>query len=195
MGRIARAIRNSLPGRQPPTPEGLRTQLAAQAVNAADVINVSLQRRLLGEVSARHVVVDRPEGVSTEGGKKARQAIKLVEVDGGGTAVMCGWMDVGRKQAELRSYHTIDEHHRRRFAEPLDFTAQAYQDLMREVAKLLRSLSFSVEYQGYEDRDRASLRQRPGGPRRFPLWAGALIGVLAGVLLAVAAGVAAALLH
>lgn len=191
------AVRNSIPAMRKAAPdaEGLRTQLAAAAVNAADVVNVSLQNRSIGNVYPRRLQVQLPEGVSTEGGKKARQSINLVAISGDQDALMCGWMDVSKKKAELRNFPTLAHQHEQRFGEPLDLSAADYEAVMQEVARLLRTLSFQVQFQGYEAvGGQVHLRRKEAKKRTLPVWAGALIGIAAGGVLAVGLGVAAALL-
>lgn len=125
---------------------GHRTVLAQQAMDASDVIHMTFSKRVVGTDPPRKLLVQVPDGPSTDGGKKARQSITLAPEDGTGASVMCGWLDVGRHQAELRSFETVAEQFESRFGHAFDVTIQEYRDLMQELERTLRNLQVQTTF-------------------------------------------------
>lgn len=96
------------PGAVPFAKRGaIYTMTAREGVSAAELVNAAFLRRTLGSVTPRRLEVAAPDGPSTAGGKRARQTIRLVPVQGEGAPLMCGYIDAAKKRVELRGYATL----------------------------------------------------------------------------------------
>lgn len=128
------------------------TQMAHQAVNAAELLNVGLHKKTVGKKDPRHIEVSEPSGPSTGGGKRARQSITLVPISGEGGVIMCGWLDVAQKAADLRPYDEIAEQFKARFGMKFDVTADEYRILMLDLEAMLQQLGFQmVQFEDEEE--------------------------------------------
>src|SRR5687768_14401573 len=93
-----------------------RTMHADQAVHLADLVSLKFSSIRYGTTSKRVLKVMEPDGPSTDGGRKARQSIVLAPEEGDekGT-IVCGWLDVFRRVAELKSYPVVSQTHQERY--------------------------------------------------------------------------------
>ncbi len=110
-----------------------------------DVVNRSLADKIVGVDPRKHLQVRDLDVPSTDGGKRARQSIVLVPVDGttDGTA-MCGWVDTARREAELRPYEVVSAQHLERYRRPFDVTVADYDAVTAELRELLALDSIEV---------------------------------------------------
>lgn len=139
-----------------PTPLGnqIYTRMARQGVNAAEVVNAAMQKRLLGATTPRRIEVIAPNGPSTSGGKKARQSITLTPAEGSKASVVIGFLDVAAKSFELRAYQVIAQQYRQRFGHAFDGTPEEYAGVARELTKVLEKLGFKpADPNGERDED------------------------------------------
>ena len=128
------------------------TQKAHQAGNAAELLNMGLHKKTVGKKDPRHIEVSEPSGPSTGGGKRARQSITLVPISGEGGVIMCGWLDVAQKAADLRPYDEIAEQFKARFGMKFDVTADEYRILMLDLEAMLQQLGFQmVQFEDEEE--------------------------------------------
>jgi hypothetical protein len=118
------------------------TVMAQQGVDAAQVVNTAMQKRLVGKLAPRRVEVIAPHGPSTSGGKKARQSITLVPAAGGGAAIVFGFLDVAAKSFEVRSHAQVSQQFKARFGEPFEATPEEYAALVKDMGKILGTLGF-----------------------------------------------------
>lgn len=124
-------------------PKVKRTMMAQQALEVSDLLNMRFAGMLVGQEPKKRLQVNAPDGPSTDGGKRARQSITVQQPDGG-NALMCGWLDVAQKKAELRTYRVIAEHSEQRYHRPFDVTQGEYDNLMREAQSLLKLQGYEV---------------------------------------------------
>jgi hypothetical protein len=146
------------------------TRVAHQAVNAAELLNLGLHKKTIGARDPRHIEVSEPSGPSTGGGKRARQSITLVPISGEGGVLMCGWLDVAHKLADVRSYDEVAEQYKQRFGSRFEPTAHEYERLMDDLRGMVEQLGFRLIEEEEEDE---------AGPGR-----GKAVRVLAAVLAA-----------
>lgn len=118
------------------------TVMAQQGVDAAQVVNTAMQKRVVGTSTPRRIEVIAPHGPSTSGGKKARQSITLVPVAGGGAAIVFGFLDVAAKAFEVRPHALVSQQFKARFGEPFEATPDEYAALVKDMAKILGTLGF-----------------------------------------------------
>lgn len=86
-----------------------------------------------------------PEGESTGGGKQALQHVKLVPDGGVGTTLVMGTANTLGKVAELRTFASLAEQHRRRFkgaAPPVE--RARYDELLSKVQAFFHEREFHV---------------------------------------------------
>lgn len=120
------------------------TMVARQGMSSAEILNSALAKKTLGTQPKRYLHIAAPDGPSTEGGKLARQPIRLIEDASAVNGLMCGYLDASRKVAELRDYSRVAKQHKERFGAIFEPTAQEYDALISQVEAMLKSLSFEV---------------------------------------------------
>lgn len=122
-------------------PEPSRTFHANQAVMLSDLIRIKFSDRRYGTTTPRQLRITEPDGPSTEGGLKARQSVVLVPEgqESNQNAIVCGWLDVSRRTAELRSYPQISQQHQARYGGAPDLSRGEYERCVQELHEFLRS--------------------------------------------------------
>jgi hypothetical protein len=81
--------------------------------------------------------IDEPDGPSTAGGLHARQPISLVANLDSAPPIVVGWVDVAKKDAQLRTYDVVKRRHQSRFTTPLVLTASEYEEFLNELVETL----------------------------------------------------------
>lgn len=131
-----------------------RTHHANQALALADLINLKFSPERYGTENPRYVKVREPDGPSTDGGRKARQAILLCSAkDEEDAGLVCGFVDVMKRVAELRSYVVLKQAYESRFHAELDLSRG-------EHGRFLEKMRDFLELQGLEVR----VTNAPRGP-------------------------------
>ena len=124
--------------------EAPRTVFASAALRIAGTLTAEVHKFRLGRDPVRVVKVLEPEGPSTAGGKLARLSIVLAPEAGEGKALMCGHVDVGANQAELRSFDTLAEQFMVRHGRPTDIDRATYDRLLAAIQAFLEAQHYSV---------------------------------------------------
>jgi hypothetical protein len=128
------------------------TQMAHQAVNVAELLNKGLHKKTVGKKDPRHLEVTEPSGPSTGGGKRARQSINLVPISGEGGVIMCAWLDVAQRAADIRPYDEVEQQFKKRFGGKFDVTPDEYRILMKDLEGMLEQLGFQlVQFEDEEE--------------------------------------------
>lgn len=131
-----------------PSPEAQKkaiyTMVAHQGLNAAEMLNAALKTKTIGTDPPRRVEVTAPDGPSTDGGKRARQAIRLVPTEGRGGTVLCGALDVAQKTLELRTYRNACAQHQERYGKRFDVSPEDYANLLKQLGAMVHALQFKV---------------------------------------------------
>jgi hypothetical protein len=122
------------------------TMFAQAALAASELITTKFaQTRFSGSV-IRVVNVEAPKVESTQGGKQARESIVLKPENGDvAGAITCGFLDIGIRACELRSYASLSMLHRQRFNAPLDLHQSEYEKFMKELVALLEGEGFAIK--------------------------------------------------
>jgi len=131
------------------------TQVAAKAVNLAELFEARFEQGLEGPVRFR-VELSAPDGPSTGGGKQAMQHIKLIPPDGGAT-IVAGSANTTRQMAEIRTFEHIAELYAQRYHGariPVDVTR--YRELTQALAGFFKAMRMTVTF--------AELAFAPGAP-------------------------------
>lgn len=120
------------------------TMMAQEAMDIGDHLLLMFMKRTLGEDPQMRLDVAKPDGPSTEGGKKARQPLSLVPVEGSGGKVMIGWLDVSQKRVEVRSHRVVVRQHEDRYGTELKIVQPEYDELVEDLSKFLQGRGFNV---------------------------------------------------
>lgn len=179
------------PGVVAPEKRGqIYTLHAFEGVNAAELINSALRKRVVGGAAPRRVEVAAPSGPSTAGGRKARQSITLVPVSGQGQAIMIGFLDVAHKTAGIRDFELVAKQYKARFREKLQIGSDEFQVMLKELTGMLATLGFRLvkdeprEDGRYSDAGSLAPNDGVGGRNVLLAAAGLVIVVLLALLLA-----------
>lgn len=169
---------------------------AREGFNATEVVNAAFGKRSVGSATPRKLEVIEPDGPSTSGGKRARQTIRLVALQGTAAPLMCGTLDASQRMVELRSYATVCAQYEERFGQALDISADEYARLCRDLQATLTVFryTFNVESAEAGSDTRVSLTRAVAGesvapPTRAPM----LNVILLAAFALVAGGVALAI--
>lgn len=118
--------------------EGLRTKTAQQAMAVTDIVNRTLAEKVVGAEPPKRLQIRDLDGPSTQGGRRARQSIVLVPIDGSiEGSMMCGWVDTAQKDAEIRTHALVARQFRERYRRELDVTPAEYDEVTHELRGLL----------------------------------------------------------
>ncbi|MBL0696352.1 hypothetical protein JJE73_22165 [Comamonas sp. JC664] len=167
----------------------LRTMFANHSALLAEQLREALSKKMYGRGPHRVLRIDEPEGPSTAGGKLARQAISLVPRKGSGPSLTCGWVDVSKREAQLRNFESVARRYEDHHGEPLELQPEEYERFLNDVEAVLLQAVIKVRVIVPEEAGAVRV-QGPAARSRTkgvpPLWAGLLavlafaLGLLAG---------------
>lgn len=192
-GEPQRAARAPAVGAQSPFAKrgAIYTMTAREGLDAAELVKAAFRSRTIGAITPRRLELVEPDGPSTAGGRRARQTIRLVSVQGDGAPVMCGTLDAAKKRVELRGHAAVAQQYAERFGRAFDVTAGEYEGLCKDLESTLSVFRYEfvreLEVRPAAEGVRAQLSSR-AAPR-----ARALNVVLATLLALVVAGLIAAI--
>ncbi len=122
-----------------------RTHFADQAAHTSDLINLLFADARFGSTTKRVLRVRDVDGPSTDGGRKARQPIVLQAEEGAaGGAIVCGWIDVVARNAEMKSYVIVAQSYQDRHGVALDIAKSEYARAIDQLVAFLRELRIDV---------------------------------------------------
>jgi len=114
----------------------MRTEFAQQGVLIADLLRETFAHRRYGPARYR-LHLEEPSGPSTGGGRQARQPLSLVTRREPVPAIVCGWVDVAQREAQVRSYGVVAQRYESRHGYPPKLSEEEYE---RFVDKLMDTL-------------------------------------------------------
>ncbi len=167
----------------------LRTMFANHSALLAEQLREALSKKMYGRGPHRVLRIDEPEGPSTAGGKLARQAISLVPRKGSGPSLTCGWVDVSKREAQLRNFESVARRYEDHHGEPLELQPEEYERFLHDVEAVLLQAVIKVRVIVPEEAGAVRVQGPAAGSRTKgvpPLWAGLLavlafaLGLLAG---------------
>jgi len=120
------------------------TVVAQEAMDIGDHLLLLFSKKTVGENPRMRVDVAKPDGPSTEGGKKARQTISLVPVEGVSGKVMVGWLDVGQKRVEVRSFRVVRHQYYDRYGTDFRVSQWEYEEIAKELTDFLHARGYHV---------------------------------------------------
>lgn len=117
-----------------------RTHHADLGVAVSDLVVRKFAAQRYGNLRRRIVRVMEPDGPSTDGGRKARQSIVLIPEDGEmGGSIVCGWLDVARRSAEVKSHPVVSQAFQERYGMEIDISKSEYQRFVDAILEFLRN--------------------------------------------------------
>ncbi|MFY1826846.1 hypothetical protein ACN47A_13080 [Myxococcus fulvus] len=122
----------------------LRTMFANHSALLAEQLREALSKKMYGRGPHRVLRIDEPEGPSTAGGKLARQNISLVPRKGSGPSLVCGWVDVSKREAQLRNHEAVAKRYEAHHGEPLELVAEEYERFLNDVEEVLAKAVIKV---------------------------------------------------
>ncbi|HLL55901.1 MAG TPA: hypothetical protein VK447_20225 [Myxococcaceae bacterium] len=165
-----------------------RTTFSNQAAVLADVLRLRFESKMYGRSPKRILRVEHPDGPSTAGGLLARQAISLVPRKGSAPSIVCGWMDVSRHEAVLRSYRSVAMRHFSRHSTEVDISQREYNRFLDELVDIMMSGQMRVQILVPEDVEPVAA---PAASRQPAARSGSFAGMLLLFTFALALGMAA----
>jgi hypothetical protein len=109
-----------------PRPKPERTEIASAAVLLADMFALAFESLIIPGDTPRKARLAQPEGPSTMGGTQARQHITLSAEQGELRSLTVGWVDIPKREAELRTFGYLREMHQQRFGDTPFVLDEAY---------------------------------------------------------------------
>lgn len=113
-----------------------RTKFAEQGALMADLLKETFAHRTYGPMRYR-LHLEQPSGPSTGGGHQARQPLTLVSRKGLVPAIVCGWVNVAQREAQVRSYGIVAQRYASRHGAAPQLSEEEYE---RFVDKLMDTL-------------------------------------------------------
>ena len=142
-----------------------RTRHANQAVHLSDLLTLKFARERFGTEVPRYLRVTEPDGPSTDGGRKARQAILLCpQQEGLSSNLVCGFIDVVNHHAELRSFAIVKDQFERRHSRSVDISRGEYNRMLDLVQSFLDGQSYETRVMASVPKGTSSAHQ-PSGER------------------------------
>lgn len=166
-----------------------RTTFSNQAAMIADVLRDRFARKVYGRNPNRVLRVDEPEGPSTSGGRQARQPLLLVPRKGSAPPILCGWVDVARREAQLRGHESAARRFQAQHGTPLDVFPADYERFIDDMVDTLHSGGIRVRVLMPDEPLSAAEGGTGKAPRHvsLPSWLIALL-VTSGVVLGAVIG-------
>ena len=124
---------------EPAPGESNRTMFATHAALFAERLRDKFAKKIYGRTPHRVIRIDEPEGPSTAGGRLARQSICLVPRKGTAPSIVCGWVDVAKKEAQLRGHESMARRFEAHHGTPFDMSQEDYERCLHDLEDALLS--------------------------------------------------------
>jgi hypothetical protein len=134
--RFERPAQAHLPPLGDDEPAEFRTMFASHAALFAERLRDRFSRKMYGRPH-RVLRIDEPEGPSTAGGRLARQPLLLVPRKGSGPNLVCGWVDVPKKEAQLRGHESVSRRFEAQHGTPLELAPEEYERFLDDLVETM----------------------------------------------------------
>jgi hypothetical protein len=122
------------------------TAFAQAALAVSDLVAAKFSSTKFGGSIPRVVKVQAPNVPSTGGGKQARESVNLVPESGDTSqAVTAGFIDVGLRAVELRTYAALSQTYEQRHKTKLDLPRAEYDAFVKEMQGFLGGEGYIVK--------------------------------------------------
>ncbi len=143
------------------------TAFAQAALAASDLITQRFSGTRFSGAVTRVVNVEAPKMESTGGGKQARESIVLRAENGDvAGSITCGFLDLGLRSCELRSYASLNMLHRQRFQSALDLYQSEYDKFLGELIAMLETEGFVIKVVEPEEQQAKAAAAAAASPAR-----------------------------
>lgn len=167
------------------------TAFAQAALAVSDLVAAKFSGTKFGGSVPRVIKVLAPNVPSTGGGKQARESV-ILQPENGDTAqaVTAGFIDVGLRAVELRTFAALDQTYQQRHKTKLDIPRAEYDAFVKEIQSFLGGEGYVVKMVDVSEQEAKAAKAQAasanasteGGSSKGPL---ILVGVV--VLLGVVA--------
>jgi len=122
------------------------TAFAQAALAVSDLLAAKFAGTKFGGSVPRVVKVQAPQGPSTGGGKKARESIVLMPESGDSSqALTAGFIDVGLRAVELRTFEAVAGPYKERFGRVLDLPKPEYEKFIADLKGFLGGEGYVIK--------------------------------------------------
>ncbi|HYH97315.1 hypothetical protein [Hyalangium sp.] len=135
-----------------------RTEFAQQGVLIADLLRTTFAQRRYGPARYRLHIVE-PNGPSTGGGRQARQPLSLVSRKESVPAIVCGWVNVAQREAQVRSYGVMAQRYERRHGSTPRLTEEEYGRFLDKLMDTLFDGGFQIVHLVSDDEESQPARK------------------------------------
>jgi hypothetical protein len=165
------------------------TAFAQAALAISDLVAAKFSGLKFGGKVPRIVKVQAPNVPSTGGGKQARESVILQPESGdSGQALTAGFIDVGLRAVELRTYAALASAYQQRHGSALDLPRAEYENFVRELQGFLGGEGYVIKLVDASDvQAKAAKAARteaeaagPAGPNKTLVLVGGLAAVVVG---------------
>ena len=126
-----------------------RTQVAQSAFDFSRYFSSVFESVRVQGGALRRPRLVTSEGMSTAGGKRARQSIVLAPDDPGAASLAVGWVDIGERRAVLRTHGCLEALHYERFKNrAFDVDRESYAGFFDQVKSFFDSCGLAVTVEG-----------------------------------------------
>ena len=150
-----------------PDVEALRTRLARKFTTLADEVTECFENFPIGG-GGYIVELLAPEGLSTGGGKRALQHLRLRPRREGRAAIIAATVNPVEKHAELRTFEHAFLVHQIRFATPFEISIGEWEQLLRKVEDVLKLANIETARVGPSPDLLREARRKKAGRRTSP---------------------------
>jgi len=122
------------------------TAFAQAALAVSDLVAAKFSNTRFGGSIPRIIKVQAPNVPSTGGGKQARESVILIPESGDTAhAVTAGFIDVGLRAVELRTFAALDQTYQQRHKVKLDIPRSEYDAFVKELQGFLGGEGYVVK--------------------------------------------------
>jgi hypothetical protein len=161
------------------------TAFAQAALAISDLLAAKFSGTKFGGSIPRVVKVQAPQVPSTGGGKQARESIVLMPETGDNAhAITAGFVDVGLRAVELRTYAAVSGPYQQRHGRPLDLPKAEYDAFLTEVKNFLTPEGYVIKTIDASDQEAkaARVQRAEEAQAKASGGGGAPVGVIIGVI-------------
>ncbi|MDP2340138.1 MAG: hypothetical protein Q8O67_04205 [Deltaproteobacteria bacterium] len=130
------------------------TAFAQAALAVSDLVAAKFSGTRFSGSIVRLVKVQAPNVPSTGGGKQARESVILMPENGDtAQAITAGFIDVGLRSVEIRTFAALDQTYQQRHKTKLDIPKAEYDGFMKEMQTFLGGEGYIVKTVDVSDQD------------------------------------------
>lgn len=174
-------------------PGPARTFFAGQAITMSDLFYARFNNLRFGGTSLRYAHVQEIDVESTAGGKAARMAIVLLPEGADGThpdKIVCGWLDVGQKKADVRNYAVMSQVFQEKFHKAMDCPEEEYEKFLTALKEFVADTGMTLNIISAPPKSAGSALASKQAPAKSGGGGGAIIWVVVGLVVVASVGAA-----